>query len=328
MTTKSIQAATLSKFKQTEIAVSISKAIDSSTFIPTASGAQIDVSIGFAGIDTLKTLFAKRLSPEPFAALKASTAFGKINVKMYPIKILKQWEVLYSWHQPTELTFGLLANYTVEQMKIVRLDPCLDLITSSTADALELTDHMVRHVCPPYARRTPVIDGSVYYVNSRSAQNNLAIYGDRKSKFRPSSSCTHIEHRMQTAASVRSAGLSSTPAISALDQDGFWQKNLRMICPRVKNSGDMTDAFIKRYPETLKKFKSRWYKNPRARLQQLIKRGYTLDSLTGSGAELLPAVVAWGWERDVMRKRKPVLMDNTPYLPSHVVCFRKSGTHD
>ena len=322
MANKNVLTARLPSFKKTKIALSIGQGCGTTTSqIATASGIQIKVISRYSAIDTLKTLFDKRLAPDEFAALKASTAFGRINVKMYPIKVLKQWEVLYSWHQPTGETYCLLANYADDKMKIVRLDPCIDLMTTSKVASLELADHIIRHVCPKYSRRSPVIDGSVFYLNPRSAENNLAIYGDSRSKFRPQSYCTHVEQRMQTASSVRNAGLGSIPAIHALNQAEFWNKNFRMICPGLKDSWDMTDAFIRRYPDTLTKMQSTWYKDPRARLRQLIKRGYTLDSMTGSDAELLPAVVAWQWERDVMRKRKPVLMDNRSFLPTHVACY-------
>lgn len=321
MATRNVLTAGLPSFNKAKMALHIGAVCTATNTIVTPSGETLEFGVRYSAYDTLKTLFAKRLPQDEFAALKASTAFGLINVKMYPIKVLKQWEVLISWHQPTAETFNLLAKYSPKEMLICRFDPCLDLMTWTKRESLELSDYAIRHVCPKYARRSPVIDGSVFYPNPRSAENNLAIYGDSRSKFRPQSYCAHVERRMQTASAVRNAGLGSIPAIQALNQAEFWKLNLRMIAPRLKDSWDMADAFIKRYPDTLSKMRTSWYKDPRARLRQLIKRGYTLDSMTGSGAELLPAVESWAWERDVMRKRKPVLMDNTPFLPTHVACY-------
>lgn len=288
------------------------------------SGKVISFDVVLSAFDTFESLYAKRLPKETFAALMASTAYGKNYVKPNPIPVLKQWKLLISSHQPTAETFDISSTFSGKQRQTCGLHVCLDVLTKKRGtDALEVCDYMIAHYCPPYARGTAIIfEDTTFYLNPASAENNAAIYGDRSSKFRAKSCCAHVEHRMQSSLAVRNAGMGNISAIQSLNHVQFWKNNLRLIEPRTTDFWVYTDALIKRFPNILDKWKSHGHTNARARLYQLIKRGCCVQSMTGSGEDVLPAVEAWAWERDVLRKKKPVLIDNSSFLPSHVGCYR------
>jgi hypothetical protein len=292
--------------------------------IVTDDGLTIVLGKAYGAIDSIGFMLHGDIPAELLAKLKQSTLLGNIMIRRWPVKMARDWPLLICLHQPTDLTFDLLEVFSPADLLIVRLDICLDINTKTHLEALQVADYLIRHTYQKWACKEPQVFWNSHYTNRRSGARNIATYADRLSKF-SSKPCAHVEFRFQNAEICRKHNLDTIAAIRNLDLREFFKDNLKMIAPEITTAAAMTASFLERYPSTLTRLSSPYYSDTKARVYQLIKRGYTSEStsMTGSGAELLSANEAWAWERDALKKKAPRIMDNAAFLPTHVARYRK-----
>jgi len=155
-------------------------------------------------------------------------------------------------HQPTR---HALDNLRDKDCSIFQVQVALDLLCASESNARTLQKHIEAGLIQsvhPYEPMTHV-ETTTYLAFSRprGTGTRIALYSDRTSKVHAEFFCCHIEFRIQGAAALRDAGLSSADEIIRLNHREFWAQNIRLV--HLPDADELGERYVRAYMKNIKR---------------------------------------------------------------------------
>ena len=223
------------------------------------------------------------------------------------------WQEVIVLQSPTRTALEIAAQIAIDDLLVVRFDPCRDHIQPDQQTADIYADYLQRHAVQRHVVTETLMCRNTTYSARHRSRTNLVIYSTKLSKA-TGEHCAHLELRIRGGAKLKRMGYGTIQQIIDMDHQAFWNKHLVLIEPQYRTEVTIIDAVVARNRHKYKR--GLWNgANPERRIANTIHR---MRATTEDSDNTMPTVFpqeSRKWEKALkVFATKPQLIDKTPYM--------------